>query len=1169
MNTSKLKTFAQNARRRLMEQVAVRVEAALNMSGAEAAENKRAIEELKKAIFETSREAVIERVAYIWFNRLSALRFMDANNYTLIRTVSPAEGFTQPEILAQAKQGIIPDELLEMSKGQQLRQRVMDLLSGTLPSRDGQGEAYRLLLVAVCNYYYDAMPFMFEKIDDYSELLLPTDLLSEDSVLSKTVAAMDAEACEEVEVIGWLYQFYISEKKDEVFASKKKVSAENIPAATQLFTPNWIVRYLVENSLGRLWMLNNPDSRLKEKMDYYIEPEQQEEDFLRVSSPEELRICDPAVGSGHMLVYAFDLLYAIYEERGYQPSSIPDLILEHNLYGIEIDERAGALAAFALTMKARQKSRRFFRKPTQPNICVMENVSFKRDALNDYVNAVGKDLFTFDLGVTLDQFANAKHFGSLIRPELKDVRTVLDSLRERDDLRDDMFYGRIHNDVMKLLEMVDYLSGKYHVVVANPPYMGLRKANSEFRDFSKSEYKKSKIDLFSMFIERSLDLANKSGIIAMITMQSWMFLSSFQQLRRLLLNRTTFLTMAHMGANAFDTISGDIVQTTAFTSKNTKDVDFSGTFIRLVDGRSELDKQNLFKNRESISYNAKIADFNKIPSYPIAYWTTNSLRNVFNNSQPLASIGESIQGMITGNNDRFLRLWFEISCNSMVLNASEMSEVNLSYNYWIPYNKGGGFQKWYGNNDYVINWSDEGRELTRARTTNKHLYLQPCITWTFTSSASFSARWCPNGFLWDLNGSSLFLNEYETRYVVLGLMCSVVGKELLRIINPTLSFQVENILAIPFHNNLIEVLEGRELATQKLIANAKSDWDSYETSWDFTNLPLLRSEHRGATLAKTYGNLREAWREMTLEMQRLEEENNRIFIEAYGLQDELTPDVPLSEITLTCNPHYRYDSKSSEEKLEARLLEDTMKEFISYAVGCMFGRYALEKEGLILANQGETRADYDRKVPNSSFPADEDNVIPILTENWFEDDIVERFGAFLRLIFGAEKYEENLRFIEEAIGSSIRDYFLRESRSRNISDFYEDHVSRYNKRPIYWLFASENNAFCAMIYMHRYQPDTASVILNEYLREYRSKLEARVVFLEGQTTSASVSSADKTQALKDIEKYKAIIKELNEYERDVLYPLATEQRPMDLDDGVAVNYEAFGTALYEVRGLNK
>ncbi len=493
---------------------------------------------------------------------------MDVNRYTQIGTVSPAEGFTQPEILAEAKQGYI-DEGLDRFLD---RQKVFDLLGGSIPSRDPQQEAYRLLLVAVCNYYNDAMPFLFEKIADYTELLMPDDLLSESSILTAVREALTTNACEDVEVIGWLYQFYISEKKDEVFEGlkkNKKITPENIPAATQLFTPHWIVRYLVENSLGRLWMLNRPDSRLVDRMDYYIQPEQPETDFLRISTPEEIKICDPACGSGHMLVYAFDLLYAIYEEEGYEATEIPRLILENNLYGVEIDERAGELAAFALVMKAREKYRRFFRKPVQPNICVLENITFTDGELNTYMDEIGRDLFTANLETTLHQFEEADNFGSLIRPALTNVTDVLRILEEK-DVAGNLFLQNTHERVLQVLRQADYLNPKYHVVIANPPYMGGKGMNGRLKAFAQDNYPDSKSDLFAMSIERNLDMAMRNGMVAMITMQSWMFLSSFEKFRERILNEDTILSMAHLGPRAFDSIGGEVVSTTAFVIENAK-----------------------------------------------------------------------------------------------------------------------------------------------------------------------------------------------------------------------------------------------------------------------------------------------------------------------------------------------------------------------------------------------------------------------------------------------------------------------------------------------------------------------------------------------------------------------------------------------------------------------
>ncbi|MCG5516249.1 MULTISPECIES: BREX-1 system adenine-specific DNA-methyltransferase PglX [unclassified Ectothiorhodospira] len=588
METAKLKKFAQLARRSLIEQVSAKLKLVLAEESSARRESPEAVKKLEAAIAKLGQEQVIERVAYIWFNRFCALRFMDVNRYNRLGVVSPTDGQFQPEILADAKMGHIDEEMVRANT----RQRVFALLDGKMPSQDPQGEAYRLLVVAACNHWHSAMPFLFERIDDYTELLMPDDLLSGNSILAYTREAMTPGACEDVEIIGWLYQFYISEKKDQVFEALKKnqkITPANIPAATQLFTPRWIVRYLVDNSLGRLWMLNRPTSGLIRKLEYYIPPDEAETDFLKINSPEELRVCDPACGSGHMLTYAFDLLYAIYEEEGYEPSEIPEKILTHNLYGIELDERAGELAAFALTMKARARQRRFLNKGINPNICVLEKVSFTPDELEEYMSAVGRDLFTQGLRETLQQFEEADNFGSLISPKLTNVTDVLAEL-ETKGLGSNLFLADTHSKVLKVLRMAEALSPRYAVVVANPPYMGGKGMNGRLGAWAKENYPKSKSDLFAMFIERNLDMTMIGGAVAMITMQSWMFLSSFEALRGRILDQHTILSMAHLGARAFDSIGGEVVSTTAFVLENAHKPHYRGAYLRLVDGNSEAEK---------------------------------------------------------------------------------------------------------------------------------------------------------------------------------------------------------------------------------------------------------------------------------------------------------------------------------------------------------------------------------------------------------------------------------------------------------------------------------------------------------------------------------------------------------------------------------------------------
>jgi len=1157
METSKLKKFAQYARRSLREVVGIKLEYVLAENSSARRENAQAIKDLEALIKSTSKDQVIEKVSYIWFNRFCALRFMDANRYTRIGVISPAEGQFQPEILAEAKMGHIDENIVP----DKIRQQIMALLDGSAKSTDSQTEAYRLLIVAVCNYYHKTMPFLFERIADYTELLMPDDLLSGNSILAYTREAMTPDVCEDVEVIGWLYQFYISEKKDEVFEGlkkNKKITPENIPAATQLFTPHYIVRYLVENSLGRLWMLNRPNSKLINDMKYYIKPEQAEIDFLKLNSPEEIKICDPACGSGHMLTYAFELLYKIYEEEGYESNDIPEKILTNNLYGIELDERAAELAAFALTMKARAKQRRFFNKQIHPNICAIEKVEFESGELKDYIDFVGRDLFTLNLQETLQQFKEADNLGSLIKPKTEDAESVIKIL-EAKNASGNLFLTETHKKVLKVLKQANYLRSRYDVVIANPPYMGGKGMNPKLADYVKKEYPDSKSDLFAVFIERNLELAKRQGQIAMITMQSWMFLSSYEKLREKLLNSNTILSMIHLGSRGFDTIGGDVVSTTAFILANDYHPDYKGAFIRLTNGNCESAKNknllNAMKNNDcDYLYFVSAVDLKKISGAPISYWASQKIRQIFNNYKKIENIADSIQGMITGDNDNLLRQWFEIECSKFFYPSVNYNKTENKY--WVPYNKGGSFRQWYGNQEYVVNWKNDGKNFTRNRSTNSHLYFKPYVSWSYIATDAISARFFPEGFLWDVSGSGAFPHEKRHMNTILGAVCSKVGIKLLESINPTMNFQVENLLAMPVpdfgkDNNL-----NTEDIVNKLIEYSKIDWNFYETSWDFLNLPLLDINYRESALSITYENLRNHWNKITLEQKSLEEENNKLFIEAYGLKNELDEKVDLKDITLTCNPYYRYGNNKFEEELESLLLADTMKEFISYAVGCMFGRYSLDKPGLILANQGETIEDYLKQIKEPIFMPDEDNVIPILDGEWFPDDISERFKSFLKVSFGEENYEENLNFIESAIGSDIRKYFIK--------DFYNDHVKMYKKRPIYWLFSSPKCSFNVLIYMHRYNRDTVSVILNDYLRDFRTKLTSQIDHYKRIEASADTASSEKTKALKEIDKLTKIITEIDDYERDILYPLATERKEIDLDNGVNKNYLEFGKALKDI-----
>lgn len=1154
MDTTALKNFAQKARVDLIHQVGAQLKLVLASDSLARREQDKSVRALEEQIERKTKEVVIEEVAYTWFNRFCALRFMDVNRYNSVGVVSPSEGQTQPEILADAKMGIFDEDVVS----KRTKETVHDLLSGRLKSKDAQGEAYRLLLVSYCNHLNKTIPYLFERITDFTELLLPTNLLAVNSILSDCRNALTEDACKDVEVIGWLYQYYISERKDEVFKKfkkGKKAGPREIPAATQLFTPHWIVRYLVENSLGRLWMLNHPKSNLIEKMEYYIKPEQEETDFLRISKPEEIKVCDPACGSGHMLTYAFDLLYSIYEEEGYNPASIPSMILMNNLYGIEIDERAGELAAFALSMKARQKSRRFFNNPVEPNICVLKNVKIDPDNLKEYVKHVGIDFFTEDVLATLNQFEEADNFGSLIIPATNRAGEVLKALFLK-SMEGEMFLSETHDQIMTALTQADYLGQKYHVVVANPPYMGGGNMNAKLSDFAKKQYPNSKSDMFSMFIERGFSWICNLGYVSMVTMQSWMFLSSFEKMREQLLKDSAIECMAHMA----NMVMGIAFGTSATVWKKNPIGSIRGAycFIEYEDlegnkpkrfpPQNERNERAFKENNMDGFYRVSADDFQKIPGSPIAYWITKIGIKIFQKNS-LSSIFESGGRCKTANDEVFLRNIWEV----------ENKNIGIRERWCILY-KGGGYRKYYGNKEHVIKWDTSSRDYYQSvgGLTKENFWYREGITWTIVSSkdkTAFRIKNCDAQYN-SVSPTIFGISNDKYNCQIIALLNSVIAYKVFSILNSTLALNVGDVLNFPICTIDSEIIES---STNSLVYVSKQDWDSYETSWDFSSLPLIDASYRGDTLASTYSNLRAHWNDITLEMQKLEEENNRIFIEAYGLEDELTPDVPLKEITLTCNPYYRYGDNKSDSELEELLLADTMKELISYAVGCMFGRYSLDKPGLILANQGETYPDYCRLVPDSSFPADEDNAIPVLDGDWFSDDIVSRFRKFLRVAFGEEKYEENLRFVEAALGKDLRQYFLR--------DFYNDHVKRYKKRPIYWMFSSLDGSFNVLIYMHRYRPDTASIILSEYLREYQVRLSAYMDNLRRKEANPDLSKGEKVKALKELDKLRKTQDALTAYERDVLFPLANQRIEIDLDDGVKVNYPKFGVALKKIAGL--
>ena len=1168
METALLKSFATWARTSLIREVAARIAVVLAPASPERVEQPKAVEALEKAVTSSGggddgRAAVADKVAYTWFNRIIALRFMDANGYTGVGVVSPQVGVEtgQPEILAEAKRGNFEREVVVGKT----RETVTGLLDGSRRSADAHGEAYALLLAEYCRHWNRAMPFMFEREGDFTELLIPGNLLADDSVSSRAVKVLTKDVCQDVEVIGWLYQFYISERKDEVFAGfkkNKKAGADEIPAATQLFTPHWIVRYLVENSLGRLWMLNRPTSHLVDQMQYYIAPVDEETDFLKISRPEELKVVDPACGSGHMLTYAFDLLFAIYEEEGYAPADIPSLILTNNLYGVEIDPRAGALAAFALTMKARAKQRTFFNKQVEPSVCVLDPIRFTIAEL-DFLLTRGGDKHAE--AAFWNQFEHADTFGSLIQPDAELTTRLKQHIAQLDD-GGDIFLADVLDRVKLVIGQAEYLTSRYSVAIANPPYMGGGSMDPLLSEFAKKTFSTSKADLFAMFIERCTDLVCDHGVVAMITMQSWMFLSSFENLREQILANSPIRGMAHLGAGAFETIGGEVVTTAAFVLGKGDDRSQRAGYVRLVDlplSQKAVVLRAAAKSPNSESrYDVAPADFAKIPGSPIAYWLSPATRATFRDAKYVGDISSIREGINTGNNALFLRRWWEVPYGRISFDRTENGEQSRR---WVPHKKGGSFRRWAGNEEYVLDWGSSGVDIHRYHdvplTTNgapmrgKAFFFYQSLSWSRISTSDFSIRFYNSGFSYDSTAPSIFGREADLK-LLLGLLNSVVVGHLLHAMSPTLDYRITALSRIPLPRSPRDVDVS---AVDRLVGLARSDWDGQEISWGYASDPLVGARSPGVQLVDLWQRIREE-RDLRVEEARsLESENNCAFLAAYGLLDELNPEVRDDQVALHENPVWQYPTAKTISDRRAFACHDAARDLVSYAIGCMFGRYSLDEPGLILAGQGATLQEYLAKVPNPTFAPDKDNVIPIVDGDWFEDDIVARFRAFLRVAFGEQQFEENLRFVTESLGvKDIRDYFVR--------SFYKDHVQRYKKRPIYWLFSSPKGSFNALIYLHRYTPSTVSTVLNEYLREFTAKLSSSLQQQEGLAAGGGTPRQQAT-AQKEADRLRKVLLELEEYEHDVLYPLASRQLAIDLDDGVRANYPKFGAALKKIPGL--
>ncbi|MCA3964458.1 BREX-1 system adenine-specific DNA-methyltransferase PglX [Vibrio vulnificus] len=1145
----------------------------------------------------------INETAFTWFNRLTAIRYMEVNEYLDhgFRVLSKAEGakFGEGfEILNSAAD--VADEL-GLNKDQ-----IIDMVL------DGnkEEELYRTLLLAQCHQLSEAMPFMFEKLDDATELLLPDNLTKTDSILKDLVNDIPEDNWQEIEVIGWLYQFYISEHKDAVMG--KVVKCEDIPAATQLFTPNWIVKYLVQNSLGRQWLATYPDSELKEKMEYYITPTEQSDDVIEQLKaitptsidPEDIKVLDPACGSGHILVEVYEVLREIYLERGYRLREIPELILTKNIYGLDIDDRAAQMAAFAVLMKAREDDKRIFTRDIKLNIHSIqstENLNINQlwadidlDG-NKQPGSMG-DLFAEPqqkleepsaenkaylelLRYLKVQFKDGKYLGSLIKvaPKYSICLAKFKSLLEVKEHSSNSTTRSAVEILLPIVQQALVLSHLYNVCVANPPYMGSRNMPKRLKTLTQKHFPSSKHDMYAMFLERVFSSLKLGGYNSQIQMHSWMFLGVYEKLRQDILTNYTISSIAHLGSRAFDEISGEVVQTSATCIQNLKSKGFKAAYQRLVDGNSTSKRDNLF-NAQFQYRNVTQEQFYSIPGSPIAYWVPEKVRSLFENNSNFGECSESRKGMVTANNDKYVRDWCELSVNKISLNSDNRENAKASLCKWFPYLKGGDFRRWYGNLESVVNWENDGYELqttkhpteNRIHATNFNLdyIFKPGLTWSDITTNNLGFRFTHSGFIFDAKSPTAF--GFQNPYFALGLLNSNLSAYLAKIINPTVSFQVGN------YNSLLALSSTKELEIAKIVKDivslSKLDWDSMERSWDFRTSPLLLNNN---LIKKAYIDYFEKCEAVSIDLNAKENQINDILNSEFDLSDVVSSTVTIENTTLKSNIWNRYaaDKKATNEFKINRFQSETLTEFLSFSVGCMMGRYSLDREGLVYAHSDNNGfKEFVAEGAFKTFPADDDGIVPLADEDWvFEDDATTRFREFVKTVWGEENLQENLDFIAESLcldaikakkGESsidtIRRYFS--------TQFYKDHLKTYKKRPIYWLFSSgKAKAFECLVYLHRYNEGTLSRMRTEYVTPLMGKLESRKNILEDSKATASgaeLRAIDKE--LKTIEKKQA---ELFTFDEELKH-LAEMKISLDLDDGVKVNYGKFGNLLADVKAIH-
>lgn len=1150
MNKNAIKNYAVWARTELMKQVAQKAyeydvtESSLPGYNTDTVngrllsnDEKKQLNELIIEVKKNGYKHVVEEVAYTWFNRFIALRYMEVNNYLpqRIRVFTNDSNEFKPDLLTDA----IHVELDGLDK-----QKVFDYIE-----ENKQEELYKYLLLTLCNDMNQYLPDMFTSIKDYKTLLFPDNLLKEDSVLAKLITDIDEDSwTNQVQIIGWLYQYYNSELKDIVM-KKKNYTKDDIPAATQLFTPDWIVRYMTENSLGRLWLDGHPDFDHSE-WKYYFEEAKQEpgaiEQLNKIKEehaklrPEEIKVIDPCMGSGHILVYAFDVLMDIYRDAGYSDRDAAKSILENNLYGLEIDERAYHLAYFALMMKARSYNRRILNKETKFNLVeIREPRNTLKPEFEQYL-----DNYTDLAHYLVNVFQDAKEFGSILNldctvEQLDNLKNHLDELKEESINEDLVVQSEISelNDLLKpLIKQAKLLVQKYDVVITNPPYMP---PSPRQKSYVQKNYPDSKSDLFAVFIEKCHLLTKKNAYQAMITMHSWMFLSSFEKLRNKLLINNTIINMAHLGARAFEDIGGEVVQTTAFVFDNANIKNYQSNFKRLVAYSSQDAKEEEYLKDDNL-YTSSAANFSKIPGSPIAYWISKALYNCFTKNVSLSKIATTFRGLQPGNVD-FIKEWYEVDLNNIAFNNKE--ELT-----WKLITTGGEYRKWYGNLYRVVKWYKNGYEIKnnpKAIIPNETLYFKPVIGWSRIASGRLSFRYYPPNMIpGDATGSIIFNNNIKMKFEL-----AVLNSKVINYLWPILNSNLTNSTGIV---NKIPVLNSSKISERKIenveylvnnnLSDSKKDWDSFETSWDFKVHPLVKSHVNTISEAYNLWNAECESRFNTLKSN--EEELNRIFIDIYGLQDELDPYVEDKDVTVR----------------KADLVRD-VKSFISYAVGCMFGRYSLDVEGLAYAGGEWDSSKYSTFIP------DTDDIIPICDEEYFEDDIVTRFIEFVRVVYGSDTLEDNLSFIAHALGGKgtsrevLRNYFL--------NDFFKDHCNTYQvtgsgKRPIYWLFDSgKKNGFKALVYIHRYTPDLIARMRTGYVHPQQARYRTQTELLQNQIDEAS-STSEKVKLSKQLKKINEQLQELNKYE-EVVHHWADKMEPMDLDDGVKANYAKFQELLAKIK----